>query len=969
MDRWLINKKYVVMSLFVLAASALVFNYASGASDYISTRIGYYTGRAYENNGAGRAVIEGGFDEGLDKNGYLNFLFSKNKDNSLNDGGYPQNKNGSAFVFCSMLGAWPAKSCRDKGYIDGANNITNDGRSRLEKIVNSDSVSMKTDLEVHSTINTVYNTIYKDFFYVDLTRTKPAYVFTQTINGVAKSFRVYIDCANPLGDLGLELPNDNWNVAPILTTDVSEVRPGDPIKWTLTAKITGPSRITEDVDVYYRNMTDGGGFKDINKGGLVNIPENWGQYDKISSNSHTTNTNSTDYDGMEYCRQAYAEPGSMKDSILNPAPNISNKVCVKVKKEPTLGEGSVCRPIKFAVEPKTYSSVTHSTSYNYSYSPPVTVPVRASTSLQSWGPFGSSTIVDATSRHTTGDSYVVTFSETDRHVVGYVDEFNIKGSEILDYSDKIIGYEQGDEVTYTINDCTKTDEFGNVVCVKVEKSWDPPVYAQGDPIIDSGPRSYEPKRHNWLYSGTRTVYAEPTSWTTTIGPCYNYELEAKINAFGANIEAGGSSTVRPSVTSSHYNGIDSDIPHTKSMSTNWYITTITIPPNNYSQLNSTNGEVNKTEPCDHYNPNSVGTCSVSSGSAVFSTSGSTSSSLGTSLTAPDAEAGTRVCVAFSLKNSDGWDRDDTNSKYTHSSFSPTNNCITVVKKPKVQVWGGDLWARGSVNTSRSVKSGLAYGSWAEYGIFAADNIYNMASGAALAGNGVASSYNSSCNYSTLSFTNVPRSGSVCTGASGTIGNYSGEFRNIPDVSASFPTDSSTSALSSGSHDLTSLSGLYKLNSDITITGGNIAVGKWIVINAPNSVITIDGDIRYSSQAITKISDIPQVVIIASAIKITNNVNNIDAWLIAKNSINTCSSVGLNSALTINDCTNKLVVNGPVMADALFLRRTAGSGIGIESGVPAEVFNTRPDAYLWAFSKANTSGRVQTVYSSELPPRF
>jgi hypothetical protein len=124
-------------------------------------------------------------------------------------------------------------------------------------------------------------------------------------------------------------------------------------------------------------------------------------------------------------------------------------------------------------------------------------------------------------------------------------------------------------------------------------------------------------------------------------------------------------------------------------------------------------------------------------------------------------------------------------------------------------------------------------------------------------------------------------------------------------------------------------------------------------------------------------DIPQFVIIAKNIYINANVVNVDAWLIAKGTttagtgvLDTCRiSSDYNTPLTSNLCNNPLRIDGPVMAQKLWLRRTAGAGPGTQSGDPAEIFNLRPDSYLWAFARASTTGRVQTVYTQELPPRF
>jgi hypothetical protein len=118
------------------------------------------------------------------------------------------------------------------------------------------------------------------------------------------------------------------------------------------------------------------------------------------------------------------------------------------------------------------------------------------------------------------------------------------------------------------------------------------------------------------------------------------------------------------------------------------------------------------------------------------------------------------------------------------------------------------------------------------------------------------------------------------------------------------------------------------------------------------------------------------VIIAKNINIAdvvgaNTVTNIDAWLIAQGgTINTCSDVDKDANLSTDICKDKLTVNGPVMTDKLYLRRTAGSGTGANSGDPAEVFNLPASAYLWSITQASKSkSNVQTVYSTELPPRF
>lgn len=315
--------------------------------------------------------------------------------------------------------------------------------------------------------------------------------------------------------------------------------------------------------------------------------------------------------------------------------------------------------------------------------------------------------------------------------------------------------------------------------------------------------------------------------------------------------------------------------------------------------------------------------------------------------------GTRVCYRLGITPHSN---DDSSETFSDPS------CITVSDKPKVQVLGGDLMVGGLVNTSTSTISGSIYGSWDEYGILAGKSISGMASAAAFAG-GFSGSINTASSYSKLSFNNTNNTNSNCKSSS-TIGCYL-TSTSLPDVASSFTTTSSTPVLSSGS--LTSVaSGVYKINSNISISASTITKGKWIVINAVGKTITITGDIKYTDDTLHSISEIPQVIIIADNINISDSVTNIDSWLIAKNGyINTCSAVAIGEKLSSNVCNKQLTVNGPVVANQLYLRRTyTGTG-----DTPAEIFNLPEDTYLWSYAHASDNTRIQTVYTTELPPRL
>lgn len=280
-----------------------------------------------------------------------------------------------------------------------------------------------------------------------------------------------------------------------------------------------------------------------------------------------------------------------------------------------------------------------------------------------------------------------------------------------------------------------------------------------------------------------------------------------------------------------------------------------------------------------------------------------------------------------------------------------------------------------------------FGSWVEYGIFSIGTIKGAASGSAF--NGGAAVGTRLCDYTKLSFVNAGTSNpaTACSDTS-VIGTYSTN-RTIPNVAANFAVVAGTTPVFDNA--IANPQGLFTSKDTGTppvvvsdpITIGNpatpktIARGQWMVINAPNAEVTIVGDITYANGPFQSIGDIPQVIIIAKNIHIAANVKQVDAWLIAQGSkaantgiLDTCAiSNSYTTQLTANICNLPLIVNGPVMAQHLWLRRTAGSGADDHSGDPAEVFNLRPDAYLWGYARASTSGHVETVYSNELPPRF
>lgn len=316
--------------------------------------------------------------------------------------------------------------------------------------------------------------------------------------------------------------------------------------------------------------------------------------------------------------------------------------------------------------------------------------------------------------------------------------------------------------------------------------------------------------------------------------------------------------------------------------------------------------------------------------------------------------GSYICFVTRVANPTDDSADDGSWRYTDMK------CSVVGKKPKVQVHGSDLKVDGLISTSLSSARASdgntkTFGSWVEYGVFSTGTNSLTSSGAGLR-DGNLSLPPASQPWSRLTFSNTAL-----------YGNYQPVLSNaralFERLSVTGPLDTSAASIAPGVYEHT---GALSLGSNVSISDP----GKAIIIRV-NGTVTINGNIDVNNNGRGSIQELSQVVILADHISIQGNVSNIDAWLLTRNetgSINTCNDVAISAPLTVNLCNAPLTVNGAVMTSHLYLRRTGGADAA-NPGAAAEVFRLRPDAQLWAYGYANQGDRAQTVYVSELPPRF
>ena len=462
-------------------------------------------------------------------------------------------------------------------------------------------------------------------------------------------------------------------------------------------------------------------------------------------------------------------------------------------------------------------------------------------------------------------------------------------------------------------------------------------------------------------------YVNPVIKTNTykvlkkIGPCYSYKLSVLTNDLQDQIQSGETVDV---------NGAVSNQGPTKSPTIDTRITRVIYGSGKTITPSLTSGRDSGQDVCGGaFDTDNRQSCDVvSQYNNVYQNGQNYNVPTYTYLVPPDISAGSTVCFVTSVNKPQS---EAPRPAWRHSDM----RCIKVSKRPKMQVTGGDVRIGGDINTGISLqRTNLSapiktYGSWVEYGALSSGPNKGFSSGSGLNGG---SDIESQSGWSKLTFANQA-GGATATGCSSSQAYGCFDYVSTANQIISQFRRNDTAGSISGAVSLSGRpSGTYTA-TNVTIDTSTIAPGMSIIINASGTV-TINGDITYASGPYASVYNVPQVVIIAKNININDSVTNVDSWLLTSDgttnrtgTINTCANI--TPPLTISQCNQRLIVNGPVITSDLKLQRTAGADSAVEAALPSEIFNLRADSIIWARLYSIQNGKALTVYTIELPPRF
>ena len=368
---------------------------------------------------------------------------------------------------------------------------------------------------------------------------------------------------------------------------------------------------------------------------------------------------------------------------------------------------------------------------------------------------------------------------------------------------------------------------------------------------------------------------------------------------------------------------------------------------------------------------------------------------GTLRVSDNATVGAKYCVGIFIENpvndESGVDSD------THTSLLSELSCANVIKKPTLEVWGGDVATAGGIKTSLSEHNSINYGSWNDFGLIANDEIRGMASGRALQGGTTSLDGTAPLTIANKDTGGARGKAGIPSGLDNSV--YSellNRFKhNTSDqlavvdksgesvvIDNAFLADNSTCKFSDVSNPAGGKRTCVVIAKDATIKE-NIDLGRssYIYGQTPSGS---DNDVAPR-----------QLLVLAqNNIRILANVTEFEAWLMTDDKVDTCSDYANTNfpnaynttdtarRLSSTKCINQLKIVGPIAGKTVAFERTYGgnpngrtydaSGNLITNdallGSSAEIVDFSPTTIL--FGVAEASGDApRTTMLKKLAPRY
>jgi len=331
--------------------------------------------------------------------------------------------------------------------------------------------------------------------------------------------------------------------------------------------------------------------------------------------------------------------------------------------------------------------------------------------------------------------------------------------------------------------------------------------------------------------------------------------------------------------------------------------------------------------------------------------------------------GDKVCETVSINPSTGKVRADNGTIYgpTSPAVSPPA-CKSIVNKPYVSFYGGDVNTCGEIKTFYDNGAGRKRGSGVQYVAQANKNITEFISGSLLP---------NVSSRKLLSFANTGNNvyGQGLGGTCSAPGDY---FSGAPTPAENAPITINPSSLNGNT--------VKSYNGNTVLSGG-------VLNNSSRTALYIDGDLRitgdigYANSTWSNEEKIPSLhVYVKGNIYIQPNVKNLTGFFVAqqkvttdtKGNIFTCANVNVRVTTNqLNSCALQLSVRGAFSSKRTYFDRVANSlrnGVAQETydkSSAAEKFYIGPEMYFVSPGASSTGGGTSSgdgyQFITTLPP--